>query len=572
MKRQTAAVVSALVLLAAGVYAADERPLENCSPDAAEREGYRIDAIRRPTDLPEGFASNLAPGQPFSTASLDAEQEALDRALEERDATRGAARFHLNASTVTCHAMNTAAKTVDIEIRVDHLVVPEGNTAGEVLDESSRSRTNDIGDAVSLNSRTDYDRSVGQIVGVSLAERGTGFSNGRGLLAASRFGGWKSVNEPYYSLTLDADLTSLLGDPRTARFGGQTRLWFEKLPFANTVLATKGISEGWGVEAQRGVADLRAIGSVSFSANALEGEPTLAPLAAPSHHELAIHAAGQQEFTIPGGFVRASGWADRGHRFGEPLTYNRAGAAVRLYEDVAVGRLGSVVVDLAGHTGISGAVPLYRTFTGGNRLDPFLAERTETVDEMTWQGPMIRGFGISSLMLPFQPGRADVAPAERYGGLSVTLGLPGYTRLLVDRVDADQKKRLDAKLQEAFDRAIADMMARKLDQGASVQKAAGASRREGLELRRALDNLIRHARSFSARPLIAFDVGHLGSDVTGATAWSAGGGFRLAAMSWTAEALFFQNHADAFATGLRSVDHAVVVRFNIRTGLERFFE
>jgi hypothetical protein len=168
-------------------------------------------------------------------------------------------------------------------------------------------------------------------------------------------------------------------------------------------------------------------------------------------------------------------------------------------------------------------------------------------------------------MLPVAPGLNDTVSAMGYTGVTATVGLPGITRRLVDLTDPDEKPIIDKKLAEAFDAAIADTMARHLDEGASVQHARKASRSEAIQLQRSLNSLIRHARRFSARPLLAFDIGRIASDRNELSAWSAGGGVRLSAMTWGTELLFLHSRAHG-AVGLPPNDNEVVLRVYFSKG------
>jgi len=553
-----ARVALSLLLLTMATYArAQVGGAEECEPGRAEQEGYRIAAVRAPLEYKD--ASGLKSGDAFTRNALDQARRAIVASLGKPATATAADRFRFAASTVTCHSMDPVAKTVMVDIRVDRLVVPQGDTAGELLDETSHGRFANVTDEAIVSTRTDYDRSAGQIVG--------GMLDARVALAdvtKTRFGGWKSLNEPFYSFLLSTSILEVRA-PWHLLPGQQFRVWFDKLPFANSVLATKGISQGFEGATQRGPIDFRGQLSYSFSANALEGR-TSTDLTSESHNELSLQGNAQQEFTLPGGFTRVGGWFDTTHRFGLPLSYNRGGLLARFYDDIIVGPT-SFVVDVAGNGGLGSAMPVYRMFTGGNRLDPFVSDRVDSTSDVTWRGPVIRGYGVSSLVLPVTPTVDDVVPSMRYAGVTATIGLPGFTRRLVELADVDEKPIIDKALATAFDSAVAAMMARRLDDGVSVEEARKASRSEAIQLRRSLNSMIRHARSFSARPLLAFDAGHIASGMTEVTAWSAGGGVRVASMKWGTEVLILHSRAHGADT-VPPKNNAVVARLYYNVGPE----
>src|SRR5262249_30183477 len=148
---------------------------------------------------------------------------------------------------------------------------------------------------------------------------------------------------------------------------------------------------------------------------------------------------------------------------------------------------------------------------------------------------ILRGYGISGFALPVD---GPIVRGTEYGGVSLTLGLPGYSKPLVYSVYPEMKSEIAASVGRAFDKSVAEIMTRRLREGASVDAAQRSTLREGRQLRQVLQNLIDHGRSLAIRPLFVLDAARLAGVTNSANALCLGGGFRVASQNWTAEGLF----------------------------------
>jgi hypothetical protein len=463
--------------------------------------------------------------------------------------------------------MDQIARTVTVQLRTDFFAVPEGDTSGEVMDEAGGFRLAGTQSYPRFAARTDYDHRLGPVVGgqvqgrlrAILAPEASDEPPVAALFGPISFGVWKSIEEPFYRAAIESSAVSTVEGPRSLHIAAQQRYWIEKVPFATGSLSSIGLAIGGGYEWQRGRADLR--GNVGVRWSSLTLADSAVPAADVSRRELAIEGNFQQEATLDGGFLRFGGWAD--HGFGGDDAYSRGGLFTRIYRDYALGARSSWVLDLLAMAGVSGETPSYRAFTGGNRLDPFLADRVHPASEFVWAGPVLRGYGISNFGLPLT---AATVGASDYQGASLTVGLPGFTEPLMARVDASLRPRIDGLIEEAFQESVADMMEQRLRHGVSARKAERSSRREALQLKKVVQNVMEHGHLFTARPLFVVDVAQLRRG-TSVRAMSIGGGVRITGLGAGGELLLLKNtssEADGPPRGYR-----VVFRGYVRPGRHR---
>jgi hypothetical protein len=569
----TRVLIVAIALLACGwrVHAATEQP---CDPQLAEEQSFSIAEITR-TSVPFWIALPLEAGKPFRQADAATAGKQVQERLDQESHQEGPARFRLVYTSVACRSMDKDARTVSVDVRADRIVIPEGATAGELIDDANPNRLEVLQGFSTVSARHDYDSRLGNIVGADFQthafnlfrplENGSGTSVGR-----TAFGAWQSVDHNYYRIAFDATSSSWLYNPRGVRGGLEFHAWIDRIPFSTDVLSSKG-AEGVAVfEKQSGSTDLRADVGARIEAAALDSHPE----GLPEKSEITLRARVQQEFTTRTGFVRAGGWYEMGTNrlpATSPLTasalrlyaIHRGMVFLRMYSTLGNGAT-SWMIDASGTFAASGAGPFYRTFVGGNRLDPFLAERIQPGSEYRAGGPVLRGYGNGGFALKRTGGLVE---SMRYAGISLTIGLPGLVRPIVEPVDPNQQELLQGALQNAFDIESAQLMTERTREGEQVPNAARGAAREGLQLRHVMENVFKYGHRMTLRPLIVLDTGGISGDDR-VRASSIGGGLRLAGLSWGAELLVIRNVGQSGDIALPSGGQ-VVSRIHFRTGFHK---
>jgi hypothetical protein len=255
-----------------------------------------------------------------------------------------------------------------------------------------------------------------------------------------------------------------------------------------------------------------------------------------------LQAAVREEVLAANGFLRFGAWLDHGFE-NDQQQYTRSGGFVRWFQ--YFGQTQSpLFVDLIGTGGASTDIPVYRMFTGGNRLDPFLASAEYPSSEFTWAGPILRGFGISSFTLapsPISPGQ-EFVEGMHYAGYSLTIGLPGFARPYVTSLNQDEATVLNAGIRTAIVVMGDEEMTNLLRNGIPVDKARKQTRQVGEDVERTVRADIRYSRKISIRPLVAFDGGTLAS-ANRISAICLGGGVHAFTTRWGLEALFMDTLA-----------------------------
>jgi hypothetical protein len=505
-----------------------------CDLDVAESDAYRVDRVDE-SKLPSGVRISLQPQSILTRGTLVRAQEQLQADLsahvQKNDSTY-AVRFGVSIGTIVCTHMDPVTKTVAIAGRMQSVRVGEGHSGGSLLDEASHVRSPDTPDTEEFILQGDRD--------VAMGPRVTARTGGRFSQAADPLGGHvyltfsKSLDRGFYDFSWDSNMVWWDDDPRRTHGGTQIWGWAERQPFGGGTLISRGGLLGFGFEVQSGVTDLRATAAFRFISVGVAADAD----AVETQKDVGFQGSVQQEFTIPAGFFRVGGWADAARALKDDIWYSRQGVFARLYETRSLGRRASWNVDVTGTAGHSGEVPAYRVFTGGNRLEPFLADKSYPRSEYNWAGPILRGFGVSSVVVPGT--QFQVSEGGTYWGFSSTVGLPGFSRPLLE-VDSRQAPAVNNAIQNSFDDSIADMMSRRLRSGVPVDEAERSSSNEGQQLRRVLSNIITQATSLSLRPLLVLDGARMRTGANELTAWSYGGGIRLAALSWGAEILWTNN-------------------------------
>lgn len=564
-------MATALLACAAHVHAATEQP---CDPQLAEEQNFTIAEITR-TSVPFWIDLPLEARKPFRQADAAAAAKRVQERLDQESNQEGPARFRLVYTLVACRSMDKDARTVSVDVRTDRIVIPEGATAGELIDDANPNRLEVLQGFSTVSARYDYDGRLGNIVGADFQthafnlfrplEHASGTS-----VARTAFGAWRSVDHDYYRISFDATSSSWLYNPRGVRGGLELHAWMDRIPFSTDVLSSKGAEAVAVFEKQSGSTDLRADVGARLEAAAFESHPK----GVPEKSQITIRARVQQEFTTRTGFVRAGGWYEVGTNqlpAPSPLTegalrlyaIHRGLVFLRMYSTLGSGAK-SWMIDASGTLAASGAGPFYRTFVGGNRLDPFLAERIQPPSEYRAGGPVLRGYGNGSFALKRTSGLVE---SMRYAGISLTIGLPGLVRPIVEPVDPNQQELLQGALQNAFDIASAQFMTARNREGEPVPNAARGGAREGLQLRHVMENVFKYGHRMTLRPLIVFDTGGINGDDR-IRASSIGGGLRLAGLSWGGELLVIRNLGQSGDIAVPSGGQ-VVGRIHFRTGFRK---
>ena len=493
---------------------------QSCDPGRAEAESFRIGAITK-TTVPSWVEVPLKLGAEYRADDVAAATTKIDVLL--KTSTEGLVwpRFRLISAGITCVSMDDAAKSVTLNVRTDRIVVPEGATTGEIIDEANPFRLSALDQSQnSAGFRADSDPQIGNVLGVNARFDEPDLDDEGPILQRGDIGFWKSVDEEFFRLYFNVTGSWWARDPRLPRVGYQLNIWWDQLPYAERSRMSRGFTVGYGAEIQSGRTDLRV--NVAFRLNWVN---LRGPANIDTTREWGFVGSAQQEYTLSGGFLRTGGWFDQGKASDLDMSFARGSAFWRVYKDFRTGRA-SWLLDTTVMGGMSSDVPAFRAFIGGNRLDAFLGERVPTEEEFTWAGPIVRGFGIGGMSLPSN--RGSIARGGRYGGVSVTLGLPGYVQPLVERVGPDEQVRLQGELDNEFQRTISGMMQQRIDAGASRERALRSSTNEGLKLQRVLENFISRGPRIAIRPILAFDVGRLANQTEDRTTMSVGGGIRIA--------------------------------------------
>lgn len=179
-----------------------------------------------------------------------------------------------------------------------------------------------------------------------------------------------------------------------------------------------------------------------------------------------------------------------------------------------------------------GRLPASRGFIGGSRLDPLLLDDNLGAEDYLWMGPLIRGYSVSQFTTLKRPLVGSNA-ATSFGNLSLTLGLPGLSRLVFIAPTEDSTAKRDyqeklAALANNFPKIVqAGALSKYLETEQDPQIARQRARQELNETRQIIGNLLSHARVNSLRPLVIFDYGVLQSPAGLLNDWSVGGGARM---------------------------------------------
>jgi hypothetical protein len=453
--------------------------------------------------------------------------------------------------------MDSARKVVRVEIRADNWLISEGDTASRIMDEWDRGRSGEISRGARLDTRYDHDSTLGNLIGVNYLYGDHDPLNDQHNKRWQRlgFGGWAEPRLNFYHVALVSDATEWsAANPQSIHTGFIMGLWVDRLPIAGNVMLTKGARLGGGFEFQRGRTDVRVHLAYRFTETNVNGSA-----GSVSHQgEHAGEAGAHTEWLTNGGFVRLGTWGDFGKSGQAEGPYARGGAFARYYTDMRLSLHQSILTDISGSIGGSlGDVPVYRQFAGGNRYDQPLADRFHPVDEYTWAGPLYRAAGVSSFAGPSVTMQPTV-PGGHFVGASFTLGLPLYSKPLVQAVDPGQKQQVQELIQNEFNLTVARIMDRGLQAGLATNLAERRSRKEGSELAATLRNLIRHARSLTLRPVGVADFASVyGAGTASRTGFAWGGGMRAQGLNRGVELLYMKSAYDSLRLG-QSRDNIIV--------------
>src|SRR5207244_1855559 len=290
---------------------------------------------------------------------------------------------------------------------------------------------------------------------------------------------------------------------------------------------------------QYGLADLRRRAAYS-----LAKVDFAAPLQSQaSHVRNGAELSAGQEFLGHGRFARIGGWFDSGGGM-------RGGGFTRLFQDLALPRV-STNLDVTAAFGRAAAVLDFdRRFVGGNRLDPFLANKGSSVEELAWTGPMLRGHGVSDFYVPVQNYVSGDAPA--YASFSLTWGLPGWRKPVVEAIDVRERDLVKQAVQQEYDLAVVALIQENVRSGMSGTRAKQRSELEARELRQALHNLMVHAHRIIVSPLVTLDGGWLTDHGFARHALDGGVGVRLQRERTLLEVLYTKPMTDSLDAYPRS--------------------
>jgi len=493
-------------------------------------------------------------GEKVSLAELDQLSKTISVALENLIAEdEGDYRFRYKGVSIDCTA-DSRDQSVEIRIDVDRLDISEGDSLGAAIDEADPERLNHTKYLSNIALGWDRNPRLGHVLTLDLSSwyQDSKSSNSEPSWFEFSVSGRKSASGPFYYAGLTGDFTELnQTNPRARHLIGAIQLWTQKVPIAESTISAKGLRYAFGYQLQSGRADVRWDAAYRYSKTSLNGAESYA-----SHQRHNVETSLNQEFQLTGGFLRLGSWLDAGRGL-------RYGAFTRLYQNINVPAASSISFELSLLGGNSlGSLPADRRFAGGDRLDPFLGEKSPNPSELTSVGPILRGFGISEFYVPRRV-FGTVAP-NRFAGVSLTLGVPGISTPLIKSVDLEQSQQVRTEIQRVFDQAVVSLVQRNLDLGVSGEKAAKRSKREAMALRRTLQNLLQHGHKFSARPLLFFDGGWITDDSFNRTAATVGGGVRIQRLGQGIDVLYTRVVHDTLPEALHKRE--ILIRLYLRHG------
>jgi hypothetical protein len=528
------------------------RPVAESSCYAAEQQGYTIARITAP-GLNPASPLPIVEGEPVSVEELDAARDQLAAELGHRrdDQTY---RFRYLYVTTRCGHFDATRATADVEFRADDVAIPKGDSAGAIIDEADVRRLDVLRDESTVGAGWNHDPRLGDAIGFDSRIRSDG---GGEVLPVSHlavqnlnaaFVGWKALDSGFYLLNISSALSYGFNAAGFYEIG-DFDAWFRNLPFAEGTTSSKGFRFGGGWQWQYGRADLNlraayALANVGFDA------PRLSQA---SHVRNGLEVSAEQEFVGHGRFARIGGWFDAGGG-------TRGGAFMRLFQDIALPAV-STNLDLTVSAGRAGdAVDLDRRFVGGNRLDPFLANKGSQVEELAWTGPVLRGHGVSDFYVPV----ADYTnrTTSQFAGISLTWSLPGWRKAVVRAIDVREREAVRETVQHEYDLAVVTLIQENVRQGMSGTRARARSELEARELKQALHNLMLHAHKDIVTPLLLVDSGWLTDHGFPRHATDGGLGVRLQWHRTSLELLYAKPLEDSLAGYPRSGKW--LVRFSSR--------
>jgi hypothetical protein len=524
------------------------------SCEEAAQQGYTVAHVATRGVRPRS-ALPIAEGDRLSVERLSAARDEFAKQFEEQQ-DRATYRFRFQLFTMSCLAGNANDRFVDVEFRADDVGIPQGDSAGSVIDEADIDRLDVLRDASTVGARWIRDPRLGDVFGFEAQLRPD--SEGQ-LMPVGRlnvehpnvaFDGWKARNSPFYSFGLSSALTSTLnttGFYNVGNFGA----WTKNLPFADGATSSKGVRLGAGWQWQYGRADLHlqatySVAKVDFDAPGVSQAP---------HWRNSVKLSAGQEFLGHGRFARIGGWFDAGGG-------TRGGAFTRVFQDFALPSV-STNVDLTVSFGRAGeSVDFDRRFVGGNRLDPFLADKGSSVEELAWTGPILRGHGASDFYVPRE--NYVTADSSAYANFSLTWGLPGWRKPVVEAIDVRERDIVLEAVQKEYDLAVVTLIQENVRRGMSGKRAKERSELEARELRQALHNLMVHAHRSIVSPLVTLDGGWLTERGFTRHAIDGGAGVRIQRPRVSIEILYTKPMTDNLIGYSRSARW--LVRFSARKG------
>lgn len=267
-----------------------------------------------------------------------------------------------------------------------------------------------------------------------------------------------------------------------------------------------------------------------------------------------------KEYSIPEGFLRVAPWMDLDSSHVAPLSL-RFGGNLRFYREWTPGRGQSILTDISSSAATSvGPLSTNRSFTGGSTFDPPLLEQPLGIEDYTWIGPILRGYGFSEFRAP-TPQTLLTREGTSFAGVSVTIGLPGWSNLLFDNKTPEYRQQLIELANNLTSMSRAQAFEDYLKTESDPEKARAFAQKRVNTTKAMLHNLFQHAKQFSIRPLLIYDYGSIMSrDAATVRDWSAGAGFRVWFRLGILEAVYAQN-GGAIPGGSQ---HNLEVRFRLR--------
>ena len=544
----------------------------------AQYEGIEIQEVNVPS-WAEGLSLPTKPHQPLHVAQIQ-ESEAILRQYLETISPDYPFPITFDVGLFPTRIKNAKHSTVKVTFRVRRLVLTEDDTPGRAIDESSN-----------WNPAYHAFEATG---GVQVDKRFVAGELGFALPAIPLPDEWSVrpaiemwVQPKLKTDTIKTTITILNGHkitiplfslpffqsgfydlkgrlPITTTLSPlvcEPQIDLSDLPFANGELLNFSFGAGCGYRFRReALAGWKAAVRYNFAKQKL----VVSNVADRYYVDQGIQGEISKEFSVSDGFFRAAPWFDINHSDIVPLN-GRLGVNVRFYREWTTGKkkgkTATFLADITSSAGVAiGPLSTNRSFTGGSSFEPILIEHPLRTEDYIWMGPSVRGYGFSEFRAP-TPSTMLTREGSSFAGISLTIGLPGWARLLFDDAAPEYRQQLtnlaDNLTAITRARALEDFL--KTESDPEVALAYAQKRVQATKT--TLRNLFRHAKQFSIRPLVAYDYGAIMSrDTATVHDWSAGAGLRIWFRLGIAEGLYVRNGGAVPGAS----DYNLVMRFRFR--------